>query len=300
MGDESAVRPTDAGGSDRDELTRLDRVLAEREGESRDGISQPMDATGSGVSSSELRDAVRAALAVDGTPPAVDADAMVARLRARLALDVLPSIGERRPLGRRQSMRRVGAALAWATAAAVMITASTHAPGDNIPSVQLGVDDTGSYHTGPGQRLRVQFSDGVELAAAPNTSVRVGRAGGYRALYVRGAAYIDAHDDSSRPLIVHAANAILENGGARFTVRTDPESREVRIAVASGVVLAGDSGAPLHEGHVLTRGTLGLVRPRGVTETFRLGDPDDAVMWEAAARRFAVDELPRAPEIPRP
>jgi ferric-dicitrate binding protein FerR (iron transport regulator) len=287
--DERDDEPVSGGLADGRELRWLDRTLTGED----DGAKS--------TSAADLRSAVQAALAGQATPPTVDPDAIVARLRARLMLDGPASIAPHQPVARHRSLRRTGVALAWATAAAVMITATTQSGGHNIRSVRLGIDDTGSYHTGPGQRLRVQFSDGVELAAAPNTSVRVGRSGGYRALFLRGAVYIDAHDDSSSPLIVHAANALVENAGARFSVLTDPESREVRIAVASGVVLAGDSGAPWHEGHVLTGGTLGIVRSLGATETFRSGDPDDAVLWEAVARqRFAVDELPNGGDAAPP
>ena len=54
----------------------------------------------------------------------------------------------------------------------------------------------------------------------------------------------------------------MQNVGARFAVHTDSDNKEVRIAVAAGVVLAGDSGAPWQSARVLMRGTVGVISLR--------------------------------------
>jgi len=181
--------------------------------------------------------------------------------------------------------------MAWATAAVVTIVASTNPGAGAIRSIHLGLLDTGTYRTGPDERLHVRFVDGTEIAAAPNTSVRIVGPSDHRSIYVAGEAYVDADGDAAQPVVVHAANALVQNAGARFDVRTDTDAKEVRIAVATGVVLAGDSGAPWQSGRILTHGTLGVVSARGVTRAFRPTDPGDALVWGGGGLRFDPERL---------
>ena len=108
---------------------------------------------------------------------------------------------------------------------------------------------------------------------------------------------MDANRDTVHRLVVRAGNAFLQNVGARFAVRTDSDNKEVRIAVATGIVLAGDTGAPWQSGRVLTRGTVGVVSTLGITRTFRPADLDDAMVWEHGGPRLGRDQL--RDELPR-
>jgi ferric-dicitrate binding protein FerR (iron transport regulator) len=239
-----------------------------------------------------------AASPTEGAPPAVDAPAMLRSLRARLDLaarspGVVPAV-RARPSG----VRRALATAAWVAAAGVMVIVTTHTQAAATRLIHLGLDDTGTYRTGPDERLRVRFPSGTEVAAAPNTSLRVAGPRDQRSVYVRGEAYVDAQGDAGQPVVVHAANVVLENAGARFEVRTDTDAKEVRIAVATGVVLAGDSGAPWRSGRILTPGTVGVVSALGATRAFRPHDPDDAMVWERGAGRFDPERLRDA--LPRP
>jgi ferric-dicitrate binding protein FerR (iron transport regulator) len=241
-----------------------------------------------GHSAASVRQAAEAALSGESPPPTVDAQAMLRKLHAQRSVADLPAERRLRPAWR---TRRVAAVAGWAAAAAITIFSAAHSGQSAVRSIHLGVEDTGTYRTGPGERLHMRFEDGSQVAAAPNTSVRVTELGGHRSVYVTGEAYVDANDEAARSLVVHAGNALVQNVGARFAVRTDGERREVRIAVATGVVLAGDSGAPWQAGRILTRGTLGVVSALGTTRAFHSSDPDDALVWEAAGPQFDIARL---------
>jgi ferric-dicitrate binding protein FerR (iron transport regulator) len=187
--------------------------------------------------------------------------------------------------------------VAWATAAAITILTATHVTDAATRWVRLGPRDTGSYQAGPYERLHMRLADGSEVVAAPNTTVRVSGPTDRRSVYVRGEAYVDANQAGGHALLVHAGNAVVENVGARFAIRTDSDDKEVRIAVATGLVLAGDSGAPWRTARVLTRGTFGVVSARGPTRTFRPADPDEVLVWEAGGVHWGRDQL--RDELPR-
>ncbi len=243
-----------------------------------------------------VRTAVLQALAPMGEAPTVDAHAMLARLRARLGTSD-SVVRTFRPAGFAAHARRLAAAAAWAAAASITIVALAQPRDAATRSIQLGLRDTGTYQAGPAERLRMRLPDGTEVVAGPNTSVRISGPSDRRSLYVHGEAYVDANRDTVHRLIVCAGNAFLQNVGARFAVRTDSDNKEVRIAVATGVVLAGDTGAPWQSGRVLTRGTVGVVSALGTTRTFRPVDLDDAMVWEHGGPRLGRDQL--RDELPR-
>ncbi len=236
------------------------------------------------------------ALTPMGQVPSVDAHAMLARLRARLATND-STVLALRPARFAAHGRRLAAAAGWAAAAGIMIMALAQPRDAATRSIQLGLRDTGTYQAGPAERLRMRLPDGTEVIAGPNTSVRISGPSDRRSVYVHGEAYVDANRDTVHRLIVRAGNAFLQNVGARFAVRTDSDNKEVRIAVATGVVLAGDTGAPWQSGRVLTRGAVGVVSALGTTRTFRPVDLDDAMIWEHGGPRLGRDQL--RDELPR-
>lgn len=299
---------------DEAELALWERFLA---GESSDADEKAIRrwwATNSAndPSAAGVRRVLRDVMSPGDDAPMVDAAAMLGSLQERLA----PRRSARRPASplaeqpdgttvvathasrARRRGRMAATTVAWATAAAITILAATHGSDAATRWVRLGPRDTGNYRAGPYERLHMRLADGTEVVAAPNTSVRISGPIDRRSVYVRGEAYVDAKQADGRPLLVHAGNAVVENVGARFAIRTDSDNKEVRIAVATGLVLAGDSGAPWQTARLLGRGTFGLVSDSGPTRTFRPGDPDDALVWEAGGvhwgRDQLRDELPRA------
>ena len=286
-GDEAQIGTSDARRSTGDQASGPSR-------QSSAGSRAPADPS---HSAAVVPTAVRRALTPVGEAPTVDAHAMLARLRARLATND-PTAWTLRPGRFAAHGRRFAAAAAWAAAAGITILALAQPRDAATRSIRLGLRDTGTYRAGPEERIRVRLPDGTDVIAGPNTSVRVWGPGDRRSVTVQGEAFVDADRDTVHRLVVRAGNAFLQNVGARFAVHTDSDNKEVRIAVAAGVVLAGDSGAPWQSARVLMRGTVGVISAHGLTRTFRPADLDDAMVWEHGGPRLGRDqmrdELPRA------
>jgi ferric-dicitrate binding protein FerR (iron transport regulator) len=304
MADDTSVNrgPVKPPAPDEAELALWERFLAGESSYADEAVIRRWSADGSRteVSSASVRQALHEALSLAGDPPTVDIAAMLGRLRKRLAQEPAAAALHRvnAPHDRRQRVRRVVATtVAWATAAAIIVLATARGSDASTQWVRLGPRDTGTYRAGPYERLHMRLADGSDVVVAPNTTVRISGPTDRQSLYVRGEAYVDSKQDDGRSLLVHAANAVLENAGARFAIRTDSDDKEVRIAVETGVVLAGDSGAPWQTARVLTRGTFGVVPARGPTRTFRPADPDDALVWEAGGVHWGRDQL--RDELPR-
>jgi ferric-dicitrate binding protein FerR (iron transport regulator) len=223
-----------------------------------------------------------------------DPQAFLGRLEDRLAIGW--SAGRSSlftPAVRRRAV--IPAWIAGAMAAGiVMLMATGGARGANADrEVRLGPQDTGTFRTARGERLHLRLAEGTQVAIAPGSAVRVGaptdRYG--RDVYVTGEAYFDVANDPVRVLTVHAANAVMRDAGARFAVHTDTGAGEVRVVVASGVLMLGDSGRSWRTAHILTRGALGVVSSSGGTRARRARSANDAMVWEAGAARFDPDRL---------
>ena len=250
--------------------------------------------TGSVRSADEMRADAHAALAGSDPLPSFDPPAFLGRLEGRLAIGGLASRSSLfSPAARRRAV--IPAWIAGAVAAGVVmlmaIGGSRAANADRV--VRLGPQDTGTFRTARGERLRLRLAEGTQVAIAPGSAVRVGaptdRYG--RDVYVTGEAYFDVANDPARVLTVHAANAVMRDAGARFAVHTDTGAGEVRVVVASGVLMLGDSGRSWGTATILTRGALGVVFPSGGTRAGRARNSNDAMMWEAGAARFDPDRI---------
>lgn len=250
--------------------------------------------TGSGLTADEMRADAHAELADSAPSPGFDPEVFLRRLENRLAIRGSPGWPSR-SMGASPRRTAIAAWIAGAAAAGiVMLVAVGSSRGVNADrSLRLGLQDTGTFRTGRGERLRLRLPEGTEVALAPGSAVRVGApTERYRRdLYVSGEAFFDVSGDPARLLTVHAANAVMRDAGARFGVHTDTGAGEVRVVVASGVLMLGDSGRSWGTARILTRGALGVVSSSGGTRARRARNSSDAMVWEAGAARFDPDRI---------
>jgi len=243
-----------------------------------------------GSSPDTVRALARAHLTSD-VAPTVDPQAMLRALESRLDLRrtrVHRASPLSSPLARYRAT--IGAvACAAAVVVALVVRGASRVP--SVASVRVGPEDTGTYRTGERQRLRLHLAEGLEVAAAPGSAVRVTGTPEHRDVYVTGEAYIDANDVSLHAPTVHAGNTVVQSVRARFTVRTDTDAHEVRVAVAGGVVVLGDSGAPWRSARMLTPDHFAAVSMTGVTRVFEATEPDAAMLWESGAARWGREGL---------
>jgi transmembrane sensor len=147
---------------------------------------------------------------------------------------------------------------------------------------------TREFTTGAGRRLTVTLVDGTQLTLAPASHVRLASDYGAqrRDVYLDGEALFAVSHDAARPFAVHARNAVAEDVGTRFTVRSYLGEPAVRVVVADGAVSLGDTLKRFRPGHVLPSGTLGEVDKSGVTHVTAGVNVDDYIGWTAGRLVF--------------
>jgi transmembrane sensor len=149
------------------------------------------------------------------------------------------------------------------------------------------------YTTGAGERTALTLSDGTQLLLAPASRVRV--AAGYgrtrRDVSIEGEAYFTVVHDSQHPFAVHAGNAMAEDLGTRFVMRSYPGEPVVRVVVADGTVSLGDTRARQDQRSILTSGTLGEVDRGGVSHVTTGVNPDNYISWTRGELRFVKTPL---------
>jgi transmembrane sensor len=125
--------------------------------------------------------------------------------------------------------------------------------------------------TGVGALDSLRLPDGTRIVLGPLSSVRIAQGYGVtsREVDVRGDAYFEVVHDSSKPFIVHALHATVQDIGTTFAVRTDM-STGVAVSVSEGSVsLQGASPNPTGgrsapgSAIVLKPGERGIVLPDG-------------------------------------
>lgn len=122
--------------------------------------------------------------------------------------------------------------------------------------------------TRAGERAEIMLGDGVAVVLAPGSRLRYSAAdpgSGRWDVFLEGEALFRVRHDSTRPFIVHTADAVTEDLGTEFSVRRYLGERATRVVVGEGSVAlrgAADSGvaAPPAE---LTAGDLGRVGSDG-------------------------------------
>ncbi len=141
------------------------------------------------------------------------------------------------------------------------------------------------YSTPRAQRGTVQLLDGTRLVLGPASRLRLSRQFGVtREVYLEGEAFFQVAHDSTRPFIVHAANAVTRVLGTEFSVRAYPDDREVEVVVKTGkVALRRSSSLPADAatslGAILTKGQLGRVGFGGPATVMKEVDLDRLLGW---------------------
>jgi ferric-dicitrate binding protein FerR (iron transport regulator) len=118
--------------------------------------------------------------------------------------------------------------------------------------------------TRAGERAEITLGDGISVVLAPDSRLRYSAALSGKArwdVHLEGEAFFRVTHDSTRPFVVHTADAVTEDLGTEFSVRRYPGERSTRVVVGTGrVALRGsgqtDSATP---GAELSAGELGTV-----------------------------------------
>src|SRR6185436_16441939 len=172
------------------------------------------------------------------SPPAdLDVEAALRKVKARMDQPDVQSLSHRRVERGFYSWRSValraaavvalllGGALVW------RLTQSRTAP-----AVAARV-----YTTPVGKTDSVRLDDGSLAVLAPSTTLEV--AAGYgddsRSMELRGQALFDVVHDNQRPFTVQAGNALIQDLGTTFTIRSDDEDGVHVLVTAGSVILQG-------------------------------------------------------------
>jgi transmembrane sensor len=208
--------------------------------------------------------------------PEVDTEAALRQVRVRMAEP--PVVPLREPVSALPEQRRGG----WRTiglraaAAVVLLIAGT------FIWRAVGRDGSGSeaatYATLVGQTDSVALADGTRILLGPGSQLTVSAAYGAatREVELRGEALFDVPHDATRPFTVRAGNAIIEDLGTTFAVRSDIAD-EVRVVVTSGSVRLRPANAAAQNGVTLQAGERGVLSA-GVT-TAQPAAPEDDLAW---------------------
>ncbi|MDB4875555.1 MAG: FecR protein [Gemmatimonadetes bacterium] len=153
------------------------------------------------------------------------------------------------------------------------------------------------FRTARGQRAVVVLGDGsrVELGAESFMRVRPFNTGPRR-IVLSGQAVFDVVHDSLRPFTVHAANAITEDLGTRFSVRAYPGDKQVQVLVTSGKVALRAVGAPATSGTVLGPADLGVLDSTGRSTVKNGVDSGRFLAW--TQDRLVFDDAPLDDVLP--
>jgi transmembrane sensor len=151
------------------------------------------------------------------------------------------------------------------------------------------------YVTARGQRTTFRLDDGSTVELGYASTLRVVKfTNRVRELRLTGEAVFEVTHDSTRPFLVHAANATTEDLGTRFSVRAYEGDSAVRVVVVSGLVAlrplaaspAAQSGAPPA---VIRPGQRGELRGDG-NVSIAAADTSAAMSW--LTDRLVVTDRP--------
>ena len=235
-------------------------------------------------------------------PRRVDAmwDGLAARIRAErgaapvhVELPVPPRRSSREVVPAAPAWRRwaVAAAACLLVGTGALLVARREATRDVAAAVQPAMRE---YATTRGQRATIQLADGSRVELGYDSRLRVGPFGaGRRELYLDGEAVFDVVHDTTRPFLVHAANATTEDIGTVFGVRAYPGDSVVRVLVVEGSVAlrprdasAVATPAATPRGTILGVAQLGRLDARGLVEVESGVDTAAYLGWLGARVAF--------------
>lgn len=224
------------------------------------------------------------------TPSRVDA--LWGNVAGRMHAQPQPAIDARRVARpSRWRVTRTHGVLAAALAVAVLGGGVWRAVAlDRAPAA--AADPVRRYETGRGQTANVQLTDGTRVTLAPASllEVRSFERDGPRELELVGEAVFHVTHDETRPFLVHSGNAIAEDLGTIFAVRSYPGDERVNVLVVEGRVALRDADAPAHSGTILESGQGGQVDLAGQVVIVPAADPERRLAWSRG--RVVFNQLP--------
>ncbi|MBC7843662.1 MAG: FecR domain-containing protein [Gemmatimonadaceae bacterium] len=227
-----------------------------------------------------------------GAAQLVDSDASWRRLSARIAAPLDDDLADRR--ARRSAERPIEQRRPWvrriaAVAAALVVV---------IGGVATWRITRGGELVAPrGQDVTATLPDGTRLTLAAGSRATWPANFGSRTrdIALEGQGLFDVVHDSTRPFRVTTRDAVAEDVGTRFVVRSWPELASVEVAVDEGLVALMDTVHPRDaRTTVLSAGQLGRLMPSGRVQVTT--DADVAMAWTRG--QLAFDNRPLREVLP--
>lgn len=218
-----------------------------------------------------------------------DTDAAWQRLAARMQAapgDQLAARRERQAIPVPQAARwgrRLAAAAALALVSAGGVATYMATRGGSL-SAPLGRDVT------------AKLPDGTQLTLAAGSRIAWTASFGdsTRDVTLEGQGYFDVVHDATRPFRVHAREAVVQDVGTRFVVRSWPELASVDVAVEEGLVALADTLHPrMDQATVLRPGQRGSLQRGAVVVTT---DAEATLAWMRGELVF--DDRPLSEVLP--
>ncbi|MEO7456690.1 MAG: FecR domain-containing protein [Gemmatimonadaceae bacterium] len=178
----------------------------------------------------------------------------------------VPQLRLARSVPPHRSLIPIVAATAIVVAAVVaFLTVSHEHP--QVADVSLPpIEAPREYATGRGERSTIHLADGTRVTLAPLTRVRVHPGFGVKAreLTIEGEAILDVVHDTTHPFRVYMRDAMAEDIGTRFAVRSLAGDTSITVAVAEGAVSLGRrSDSTSAATNIIRAGRLGRIDANG-------------------------------------
>lgn len=132
-----------------------------------------------------------------------------------------------------------------------------------------------------GQRAEIRLDDGtqVTLGVASRLEFPSDFDARSRDVYLDGVADFRVVHDSTKPFVVHTANAVTRDVGTQFVVRAYPGDRGTEVVVSEGSVALGAPDAAVSPDAVLTKNQMGLLAAGASQVSVRAVDASAYTAW---------------------
>lgn len=221
--------------------------------------------------------ALDSALAPVAAPPAaLDVEAALRRVHARMDAPETPVIPFRAPARTAPAPRRPAIAPWLRAAAAVVLLLGVWF---GWQALRGGGPAPMAYSTGVGERDSVRLPDGTTVVLGPASRLALARGYGRdaRDVELHGEALFDVTHDDARPFTVRAGGGWVRDIGTTFTVQAD-SGAPLRVVVTAGAVALRTSEEPGDGELVLRQGDRATLRDGRVTAE-RAAATDDDLAW---------------------